>query len=140
MNEFENWLKKLDTAPETQISPDPDQVIAGIQARIQYRKTRRQLGYAVTFTAAIVLVIFTIMVGRSDRTKPLETLAADAGNEVFDYSLAVSLLDSNEVNDLYWSAAEYMLETSSISQPLPDIQLTSTEMESFTKYLEEQNS
>lgn len=139
MNEFENWLKKLDTASESQISPDPNQTIVGVQARIQRRRTQRWLAYSITTAAAIVLVLILSMDRTIVASSP-ETLSATTETDLFDVWLVQSLLDSSDVDDLFWTATDYIIGMNNLNHPLPEIQLTQAEIEAFTEFLEEQNS
>ncbi|MCF7801356.1 MAG: hypothetical protein K9N34_04990 [Candidatus Marinimicrobia bacterium] len=139
MNAFENWLKSNEPSGEDQTIPDPNQTIAGVQARIQRRKTRRRLAYSITTAATIVLVLIFTMDRTIDSSTP-ETLSANTESNLFDVSLVQSLLDSSDVDELYWSATEYIIGMNNLNQPLPEIQFTETEIEAFTEFLKEQNS
>lgn len=135
MNEFENWIKNRD---ESQPEPDSNQTIAGVHQRIIARRRTRQVGYSLTAIAATLAVVFMF------RTTPVSqtthgNLAAFEQEEMFRDTLMTAVMDSSELNTLYWSSLAYLVDDTDPIQPL-DINLSEADLKAFESYLEEQNS
>lgn len=141
MKELDDWLKmEHQQALAAESPPDVDQTIAGVQSRIQHRQRVRRVTWGFATTAAMVLIVLAITQNPSKKLSSPEDLTVQSSTDLFEISLISTLLDSSEYADLYWSAAGYVMDVTSPSQPLPRIQLTATEMAYFTKFLEEHNS
>jgi len=142
MNEFENWLKEqhADWSAD-QHQPDSNQIIAGVQQRIKKRRTRRQFRYVGISTLAAIALVLVFSWNRSAMRTPSQPDLLSQSS-LFGDTLVSAVMDATEMNTLYWSSMEYLIDEVNPTQPIPEINLSEDDVHAFEAYLdlEEQNS
>jgi len=138
MNEFEIWLKKSNS-DENQQQPDSNQTYAAVHRRIIKRHRRRQAGYGLTAIAAVLTIAFMFS-GDPARPDTNGSLTGFDQEAMFQDALVTAMMDSSELNSLYWSSIAYLVDDADPIQPLLDINLSEADLQAFATYLEEQNS
>ena len=140
MNEFDKWLKSDDDWIQSQSGPDSDSIITGTRERLRKRLSRRRRGRVGLGAVAAILLVFIISV----QLRPPQTSTPanrTFGQEtLFDDSLTPGLLDSTDLNKLYWASVEYLLNSPDIIDPLPELYLSSADLTAFKSFLEDKNS
>ncbi len=140
MNEFDNWLKSADDWIQSQSGPDSDSIITGTRERVRKRLSRRRQGRVGLGAVAAMLLVFII--SAQLRSPQISTPASRTlGQEtLFDGSLMPGLLDSTDLNKLYWASVEYLLNSPDMTDPLPELLLSSADLTAFKSFMEDKNS
>lgn len=139
MNEFENWLKS-NGGDDKQPQLDSNQTIAAVHQRIAKRRTRRQVGYTGGASVLAVLALIFLLIGNPDAQIGNGNLATLDQDDIFGDTLITAVMDSTELNTLYYSSLEYLIADDDPTQPVLDINLSEADLQAFESFLEEQNS